>query len=105
MHVPHSDQEKYYLCFLFCLLKPIYHVFHPFVIIFLQGGGAEVRETALHVAASNGYLSSSELLLKHSADPNAADARGETPLHRAAAALSAPVMRVLLVRNKLRKKI
>jgi ankyrin repeat protein len=37
-------------------------------------------ETALHRAAAFGTLTSVEMLLKHGADVNAKDARGETPL-------------------------
>ncbi len=57
---------------------------------------ADTKETALHIAAANGYLESTLLLLKNAADPNARNAKTETPLHLAARMLSAPVMRALL---------
>ncbi len=66
------------------------------VLVDAQGGGPGKRETALHLAAANGYKETMEVLLAHSADPNAKNARGETPLHQAAATLSASAMRALL---------
>ena len=43
----------------------------------------EDGETALHVAVKSGYTDSVSLLLKHGADPNVPDKRGQSPLFRA----------------------
>ena len=58
--------------------------------------GANVKETALHIASANGYPETVGLLLKYSANPNAKNARDETPLHLAAKMISAPVIRLLI---------
>lgn len=58
--------------------------------------GAEIRETALHIAAANGYLESVQVLLKYSAGVNAKNARSETPLHLAAKMLAGSVISVLI---------
>lgn len=79
------------------------HNFHECAKVLLEEGvlvdalrGENVRETALHIAAANGYVETSELLLKGNSDANAKNSHEETPLHLAAKMHSVPVMRLLI---------
>jgi len=66
------------------------------VLVDAPRGRPQPAETALHVAAANGYYSCAELLISRGADADARNAKGETPLHLAAAQLSPAVVRLLL---------
>ncbi|HEY4309050.1 MAG TPA: ankyrin repeat domain-containing protein [Pirellulales bacterium] len=61
------------------------HTVHEFLA---KGGSIETRNerglTLLAAAANHGYPRIVKLLLEHSADPNARDHEGKTPLHHAA---------------------
>src|SRR5439155_25011214 len=52
--------------------------------------------TALHYAASRGYMEMTDLLLAKNADVNAGTDKGETPLHYAASYGQKDVMELLL---------
>ena len=54
------------------------------------------KETALHLAAQNGYLDVAEMLIRNSANVNATTGNRETPLHLAAKCLSPKVMILLI---------
>jgi len=52
--------------------------------------------TPLHLAAWEGRAAVTEFLLQHGADPNVAEANGDTPLHFAASSGYAEIARSLL---------
>ncbi len=53
--------------------------------------------TALHYAASNGYMEITDLLLAKNADVNAKTGKGETPLHYAASHGQKDIVKLLLL--------
>lgn len=77
---------------------------HYDVAALLLGAGANANLAAknglgvspLHSASSSGQLAIVELLLRHSADPNAADPHGMTPLHTAAGNGNRDIIAILL---------
>ena len=54
------------------------------------------KETALHLAAQNGYFEVADLLIKNSANVNARTGNGDTPLHLASKCLSTKVLLLLI---------
>lgn len=78
---------------------------HPEKIQALLELGADVNvrdykgKTALHRAATAGFLGSMEVLLEHGADIDAADEKGETPLFDAVRAGRAAAVSLLLERG------
>jgi uncharacterized protein len=75
------------------------------LVVRLLGEGADVEEvdrggrTALHYAASRGFLDIATLLIETDADVNAADNAGWTALHAAADASHQELVRLLLDRG------
>nr|XP_056707848.1 ankyrin repeat domain-containing protein 63 [Euleptes europaea] len=72
-----------------------------FARLLLERGAAvhlrdDAGRSALSLACERGHLDAAQLLVQHGADPDAADARGWSPLMHAAAAGRAPLLEWLL---------
>lgn len=68
-----------------------------------RGSPVDIRSidgaTPLMIAVQSGSVKQVNFLIDHGADPNAADARGFTSLHRAAEMGKPDIVKILLTRN------